>query len=107
MGVRQRLRYRFDNLMSRGVLAQILLLALVTAMLVVITAVAVVVCGVVPETEQGQDSFGMVVWKALMHALDPGTLSGDPGSWTFLLIMLFVTIGGLFVLSALIGVLNQ
>ncbi len=108
MRLRQRLRYRFDNLMSRGVLAQILLLAVVTALLVLITAVAIVVCDVVPADEQGQaNSFGMLVWKSLMHALDPGTLSGDPGSWTFLFIMLFVTIGGLFVLSALIGVLNQ
>ncbi|MBS1123549.1 MAG: putative secreted protein [Deltaproteobacteria bacterium] len=108
MGVRQRLRYRFDNLMSRGVLAQILLLGAVTAVLVLITALAVVVCDVIPEDDKGSaDSFGRVVWKSLMHAFDPGTLSGDTAGWTFLFIMLFVTIGGLFVLSALIGVLNQ
>ena len=108
MRLRQHIRYRFDNLMSRGVLAQILLLAVITALLVVITAVAIVACGVVPADGNGtSDTFGQLVWKALMHALDAGTLSGDPGSWTFLFIMLFVTIGGLFVLSALIGVLNQ
>jgi len=75
---------------------------------VLITAVAIIVFGVVPTDEGGgSDSFAQLVWKSLMHALDPGTLSGDPAGWTFLFIMLFVTIGGLFVLSALIGVLNQ
>jgi voltage-gated potassium channel Kch len=108
MGMRQRFRYRFDNWMSRGVGAQILLLAMITALLVLITAGLIVAFGVVPVNESGAaDSFGMLSWKALMHALDPGTLSGDAASWTMLFILLFVTIGGLFVLSALIGILNQ
>ena len=108
MGMRQRLRYRFDNWMSRGVGAQISLLALFTALLVLITAVLIVAFNVVPVDEGGEkNSFGMLSWKALMHALDPGTLSGDSASWTMLFILLFVTIGGLFVLSALIGILNQ
>ena len=108
MGIRQHVRYRFDNWMARGVGAQILLLALFTAVLVMITAVAMIVFDVVPVDDQGErNSFGMLSWKALMHALDPGTLSGDAAGWTFLFILLFVTIGGLFVLSALIGILNQ
>lgn len=108
MGLRQRLRYRFDNWMARGVGAQIVLLAVITAALVLITALAIIVFDVVPEDEHGEkNSFGMLSWKALMHALDAGTLSGDAASWTFLFILLFVTIGGLFVLSALIGILNQ
>ncbi len=106
--MRQRLRYRFDNWMARGVGAQIFLLALITALLVVITAGLIVAFDVVPVDEGGEkNSFGMLSWKALMHALDPGTLSGDAASWTMLFILLFVTIGGLFVLSALIGILNQ
>ncbi len=107
-GLRQRLRYRFDNLMARGVGAQILLLAAATLVLVLITALAVLALGVVPTDDQGHaDSFGRGVWKALMHALDAGAVGGDPGSWTFLFVMLFVTIGGLFVVSALIGILNN
>ena len=106
--VRQRLRYRFDNLMAKGTGAQILLLAAATLVLVAITAVALLAFGVVPADEDGQhDSFGRLLWKALMHALDAGAVGGDPGSWTFLFIMLFVTLGGLFVLSALIGILNN
>src|SRR5438552_9797931 len=49
----------------------------------------------------------MLLWKALMRALDAGTLAGDVAGWTFLFVMLFVTLGGIFVLSALIGIINQ
>src|SRR6185436_17901463 len=107
MGMRQRLRYRFDNLMSRGVGAQILLLAIVSAVLVLITGAAVELLDVVQSGDDGPDSFGRVSWKSLMHMLDPGNLGGDSAGWLYLFIMLFITIGGLFVLSALIGVLNQ
>lgn len=108
MSARRYLRYRFDNLMSRGVLAQILLLAIVTLILVLITATAIFVFDVVPRDGDEADSFGVVTWKALMHSMDAGTLGGDnTSSWTFLGIMLFVTVGGIFVLSALIGVLNN
>ena len=34
------------------------------------------------------------------------TVAGDTGSWTYLLIMLVVTLGGIFVLSTLIGILT-
>ena len=108
LGLRKRLRYRFDNWMARGVGAQILLLALVTTVLVLITAFAIMAFDVVPINDKGQpDSFGMVTWKALMRALDAGTLAGDVAGWTFLFVMLFVTLGGIFVLSALIGIINQ
>ncbi len=96
--------------MSRGVLAQILLLAIITGLLVLITAFAVFAFGVVPEDGDSKEpeTFGVVIWKSLMHSMDAGTLGGDDtSSWTFLSIMLFVTLGGIFVLSALIGVLNN
>ena len=108
MSLRRQLRYRFDNLMSRGVLAQILLLAIITALLVLVTAIAVFAFGVVPGEGDEKETFGVVLWKSLMHSMDAGTLGGNPtSSWTFLGIMFFVTLGGIFVLSALIGVLNN
>ena len=108
-GLRQRLRYRFDNVMSRGVGPQILLLAAMAIALMVIGAIAVIVLGVRPEEgEKGADTFGMLMWRALTHTLDPGTLGNDGiAAWGFLFAMLGVTIGGIFVVSALIGVLNQ
>jgi len=106
--LRARARYRFDNLMARGMGAQILLLALLTAALVAILAAAVAVFGVHSDTDGEPDGFGRVLWKSLMHTFDAGTLGGDPfTSWAFLFIMLAVTLGGIFIVSSLIGVLNN
>ena len=41
-----------------------------------------------------------------MRTLDPGTMGGDDGSRVFLLLMLTVTLGGIFIVSILIGVLT-
>jgi voltage-gated potassium channel Kch len=43
----------------------------------------------------------------LMRTLDSGTMGGDTGSWSFLLSMLGVTLGGIFVISTLIGILTS
>ena len=108
MDWKARLRYKFDNVMAKGVGAQILLLAVITVGLVVIASLAIVAFGAYPEDDDTKDSFGLLIWKSLMHSLDPGTLGGDPTlHWGGVVIMLIVTIGGIFVLSALIGVLNQ
>ncbi len=105
---RERLRYRFDNMMAKGMGAQILLLAFLTGVLVVVLAAAVAVFGVHSDTDGADDSFGKIVWKSLMHTFDAGTLGGDPfTSWAFLFIMLGVTLGGIFIVSSLIGVLNN
>ena len=108
MSLKQQARYRFDNLMARGVGAQILLLAVFTIAIVLVTVVLMLVLGVAPKSEGGEtDSTPLLAWKSLMHTMDAGTLGGDSGSWTYLFVFLFATIGGLFVVSALIGVLNQ
>ncbi|HEY4182169.1 MAG TPA: hypothetical protein VGM90_35240 [Kofleriaceae bacterium] len=108
MSLGRRARYKFDNLMARGVGAQILLLAVCAAVLVVVTVVLLLALGVAPQDDSGvRDSLAMLAWKSLMRTMDAGTLGGDSGSWTYLFVFLFATIGGLFVVSALIGVLNQ
>lgn len=40
-----------------------------------------------------------------MHTLDPGTVAGDSGTWRYLVTMLVLTLAGLFIVSALIGVI--
>ena len=44
--------------------------------------------------------------NSLFHALDPGTVAGDGGRWRYVLTMLALTVAGLFVVSALIGVIS-
>jgi hypothetical protein len=96
---RQRLRYAFDNLMARGTPALIGWLALVAAALT-----AVILIGNFAPKEKHHGIVGQA-FAGLLHALDPGTIANDKGKWPFLLLMLLITIGGLFIVSALIGVL--
>jgi voltage-gated potassium channel Kch len=100
---RQRLRYRFDATMSRGPIALVGWLALLTLALIGAGAVIALVFGLVPEG--GRESVVGQLFSTLMHAMDPGTVAGDGGSWQFLVLMLVVTLGGLFIVSALIGVI--
>ncbi|MFT3697950.1 MAG: hypothetical protein QM831_32720 [Kofleriaceae bacterium] len=108
MGLRQKLRYRFDNYMARGVGAQILLLAVATLVLIGLAVAVIMIFGFAIENDDHtKESIGKTSWRALNHTLDPGNLGGDTAGWGFLFVMLVATIGGLFVVSALIGVLNQ
>jgi voltage-gated potassium channel Kch len=42
-----------------------------------------------------------------MRTLDPGTMGGDEGQLGYLLLMLAVTLGGIFIVATLIGVLSS
>src|SRR5262245_12646671 len=94
--------------MARGAPAQIGMLALLSTLLVVATAILLISLAPddLKEADGSPTSAGHVVWKALMHTLDPGNLGGDNGSWASLFILLFGTLGGIFVVSAFIGILN-
>lgn len=100
---RQRLRYRFDATMSRGPIALVGWLALLTLALIGAGAIVVLVFGLVPD--DGRQGFGGQLFSTLLHAMDPGTVAGDGGDWPFLAAMLAVTLGGLFIVSALVGVI--
>jgi ion channel POLLUX/CASTOR len=104
--LREKLNYWFDNYMSRGTLALILGLGFLSLFLIFFAAVIVRFGGNVlgPEDVE-QITFLEAFWASLMRTLDPGTMGGDIG-WGFRLVMLFVTLGGIFIVSALIGVLN-
>src|SRR4051812_6814462 len=103
---RQRARYAFDNTMSRGTPALVGWLATVTAILVALFTVIVLIGGFAPEDANGKRPGPIAqAFKTVLHALDPGTVAGDTGKWPFLLAMFLITIGGLFVVSALIGVI--
>lgn len=106
--LRQRLRYRFDNAMARGMASQIAMLAIVTLVLILLSAIVLVVTGLRPHDSHDQPvSFARMVWQGLMHAIDPGAIAGDVGAWSFLFVMLVLSVGGIFVFSALIGVLTS
>lgn len=104
-GLGARLRYEFDKSMAAGPIALIGWLAVLSLILIVIAGAVIVVLGIAPEGGSPLD-FGEAVWESLMRTLDSGTMGGDAG-WAFRWVMLFVTLGGIFVVSALIGVLSS
>ncbi len=104
---RQRFGYWFDNMMSRGTSALIGGLALITLVIISVAALVITIGGRLLAPD-GADTpnFLEAAWLSLMRTLDAGTMGGDAG-WGFRLIMLLVTIGGIFIVSTLIGVLSS
>ncbi|WP_342769371.1 CASTOR/POLLUX-related putative ion channel [Sphaerisporangium album] len=99
---RDRLRYWFDGTMDRGTPALIGWLALASvALILVVTALVIALTD-----KDGNLGWGEVTWMSLMRAIDPGTVAGDTGRPMFLGLMLVATIGGIFIVSSLIGVLT-
>ncbi|RIK46873.1 MAG: potassium transporter TrkA [Chloroflexi bacterium] len=106
--LRARLRYTFDNIMSRGAIALIGWLALASLALVVTIAAIVLLLGIGPTRDDGTPlGFLDTLWYGLMRTLDAGTMGSDTGRWPFLLSMLTITLGGIFIVSTLIGVLTS
>src|SRR5829696_7396666 len=103
----QRLRYQFDNLMSRGTPALIGMLFVLSLTVVLVAGMIISITGLAQDGEPaGSLSFGEAAWESLMRTLDSGTMGGDTGTG-FRIVMLFVTLGGIFVVSTLVGVLNN
>lgn len=100
-----RFKYWFDGLMGKGAPALILTLAVFTTFLV---AVATLILGAASIAPEGADplSFGDGFWASLTRTLDPGIISEDSG-WGFRVLMLFCTLVGIFIMSTLIGVINN
>jgi voltage-gated potassium channel Kch len=100
---KDRLRYRFDILMSKGQVALIGLLFLATVASIGAVALFLAASGLAPEDW----SAARMVWELLMRTMDPGTVAGDSGGWGLLLTLLAVTLGGIFIFSTLIGLLTS
>lgn len=97
-----RLRYRFDTTMSRGTVALIFWLSVGSLLIILIAGLVYYTFGL----NSGEVGFVQALWFSLMRTFDPGAVSGDQGSWPFLLVTFVVSLGGLFILSALIGLLT-
>ena len=83
-------------------------LFLASAALIAAAAALVVLAGLAPEAEDGsRPGFASMVWFTMMRALNAGTVGGDSGGVPFLATMFGVTIGGIFLVSTLIGILTS
>lgn len=99
-GFKEKASYQFDNIMSKGTIALVIMLFLVTAIVVVIT-------GILGAFVNKDSSLGVLVWQSLMHAIDAGTIAGDDTkNIGYIILMSIVTICGIFVTSILIGIIS-
>ena len=103
----ERLRYWFDGVMAKGLVALIGLLALASLAFIAVVSLVVVAFGLVPgDVEREQYGFGEALWNSLMRTLDSGTMGGDTGNG-FRAAMLVVTLGGLILVASLITVVSS
>ncbi len=105
---RDRLRYRFENTLARGPIAIIAWLALVSAVIVALAALTLALFRIDQTPGDPSSTLGLIegAWQSAMHAIDAGNLAGDQG-WPLRLLMLVVTIGGIFIVSILIGTITS
>jgi voltage-gated potassium channel Kch len=102
-GLRARIQYRWDTVLSRGTWTIIVWLAAVTGTFILVTAFILTLFRV---------TFGArrpvhlpeAAWQSLLRVIDPGTMAGDSG-WPLRLVALTITIAGIFLASALIGII--
>jgi len=108
--LRDRWNYAFDNYMTKGPIALIIGLAFAALTLMLVIAAFVYFADVAPDGN-GRGNFGRLFWMSLVRTLDTGTMGGDVNSdevsTVFVFSMLAVTLGGVFTVSMLIGVLSN
>ena len=101
-----RLRYWFDNTMTKGPIALITWLFIASAGFIILMASIITATGLANAEDPAPDFFE-IAWRSLMRTMDAGTMGGDTGEWPYLISMFVVTLGGVFIISILIGVLTS
>lgn len=101
-----RAKYTFDNFVSRGTVALISWLGILSLVVILIFAIILMLFGQKPHNFE---TFGMLdsIWTNLNLVLDPGVLSGTDSNWFLRIYFLLVTIVGVVVLSTLIGLVSN
>lgn len=100
-----RLRYEFDNLMSRGTSALVATLFLLTVLLISSITIFLYLFDLKPTSDGTPRSFVHIFWAVFNHTFDPGSLEGTEGDALYLGGMFLATLGGIFIVSTLIGII--
>ncbi len=105
---RDKLRYRFENTLSRGTIAIIGWLALLSTAIIILAALILAAMRIGQDPAGHEHPYGFFegMWQSMLRTLDPGVVAGDSG-WQLRLLMLVVTIGGIFIVSILIGTITS
>ncbi|MDD3627849.1 MAG: potassium transporter TrkA [bacterium] len=100
-----KVKYGFDNTMSKGSIALMVWLTIVSVIMIVGLAFITFIARFPSDSDEPLTLIDLI-WMGLMRTLDPGTMGGDSGSWGFKLMMLIITLGGIFIISTLIGIIT-
>jgi voltage-gated potassium channel Kch len=105
---RDHLRYRFENTLSKGTVAIIGWLALLSTAIVVLASLILAAMRIGQDPDDHEHPYGFFegMWQAMLRTMDPGVVAGDNG-WQLRLLMMIVTIGGIFIVSILIGTITS
>jgi len=103
VSLRERIRYRFDNVLARGTGAALFWLGAVTVAAVLVSSVLLSIFGV---TLSGSTNgtWAEDIWQSLLRILDTGTMAADVG-WGRRILALLVTLFGVLVAGTLIGII--
>lgn len=96
-GWRARLRYRFDTTLGHGSRGLLMWLFVATLLLILVGGALLALFA--------SSRFGESVWQAFLRAIDSGAIGADAGGPSRI-VALGVTIGGIFIVSALISVIS-
>lgn len=99
-------RYAFDRLLGLGTGAQMAMLGLLVLAVVGLAVIFLVISGIQPDGHPHGFTLAEAIWVTLAHLFDGGTMGGDPQDWPYRMVMLVVTVTGLLLISALIGLLT-
>lgn len=101
----EKIRYRMDNMFSKGTGILIFWLGVVSLIIIILAAVIIVTLNISPEGESAH-SFIEAFWQSMMRTLDPGNMADDAG-WLYRFVMLLVTLSGIFLISTFIGLITS
>lgn len=102
---RKRLQYTLDNLFSSGPWILILWLGIASLVVTLLAAIVLTSVGLAPGVE-APFNFSEAFWLSLIRSLGGGSIGGRESAWGYRLLMLGVSLGGIFFTSSLIGILT-
>ncbi len=97
----EKLKYRFDNLMTKGTIVLVGILFIATTIVILATGIILSLIG------NGETTLLEYLWASVMHVIDAGTITAaDTSDGGFVILMSIVTLCGIFVTSILIGIIT-
>jgi voltage-gated potassium channel Kch len=113
--LKERIRFEFDHLMSKGPLPPFLFLIFASFIFLWIIALIVYYFNLIPSNAQqilglpDTKNYNLlnVFWVVLLRTLDGGVISDDPIDFFYLLFMLIATLLGLTMTSVFIGIVSS